>query len=107
MVAAVLDGAKRSYILRRVILPLMVPAMSTLALFLFIWTWNEFLLPLVLLVSNDSQTISVAMGVLSGQYVSQPTITAAASLLGILPTIVFFLIFQRTLSKGVVVGAVK
>ena len=78
-----------------------------LAVFFFIWTWNEFLLPLVLLVSNDNQTVSVAMGVLSGQYVSDPTTTAAAALLGMSPTIIFFLIFQRTLTRGVVVGAVK
>ncbi len=105
--AARVDGANRWQVLWYVVVPVLRPALSVLATFFFIWTWNEFLLPLVLLVSNDSQTISVAMGVLSGQYVSQPTITAAASLLGILPTIVFFLIFQRTLSKGVVVGAVK
>ena len=48
------------------------------------------------------------MGVLQGQNTTaQPNLIAAASLLGILPTIIFFLIFQRTLTKGVVVGAVK
>ena len=105
--AARVDGATRWQVLWYVVIPVLRPTLAVLATFYFIWTWNEFLLPLVLLVSNDTQTISVAMGVLSGQYVSQPTITAAASLLGILPTVIFFLIFQRTLSKGVVVGAVK
>lgn len=105
--AARVDGANRWQVLWYVVLPILRPTLAVLATFFFIWTWNEFLFPLVLLVSNDNQTISVAMGVLSGQYVSQPTITAAAALLGILPTIIFFLIFQRTLTKGVVVGAVK
>jgi raffinose/stachyose/melibiose transport system permease protein len=47
------------------------------------------------------------MGLLQGQNTSDPVLIAAASLLGILPTIIFFLIFQRTLTKGVVVGAIK
>ena len=105
--AARVDGANRLQILWYVVTPILRPTLAVLATFFFIWTWNEFLIPLVLLVSNTNQTVSVAMGALSGQYVSQPTITAAAALLGITPTIIFFLIFQRTLTKGVVVGAVK
>lgn len=105
--AARVDGATHWQILWQVVMPILRPTLGVLATFFFIWTWNEFLLPLVLLASNDNQTISVAMGVLRGQYVSDPTTTAAASLLGILPTVIFFLIFQRTLTKGVVVGAVK
>lgn len=105
--AARVDGANRWQILWQVVFPILRPTLAVLATFFFIWTWNEFLLPLVLLASNDHQTISVAMGVLSGQYVSDPTTTAAAALLGILPTLIFFLIFQRTLTRGITVGAVK
>ncbi len=105
--AARVDGANRWQVLWYVVTPILRPTLAVLATFFFIWTWNEFLIPLVMLVSNVNQTVSVAMGALSGQYVSQPTITAAASLLGILPTVIFFLIFQRTLTKGVAVGAVK
>jgi len=47
------------------------------------------------------------MGVLNGQFVQTPTTTAAAALLGIAPTLIFFLIFQRTLTRGIAVGAVK
>ena len=106
--AAEIDGASRWQVLWHVVVPVLRPTLSVLATFFFIWTWNEFLLPLVLLISNDNQTVSVAMGVLQGQNTTaQPNLIAAASLLGILPTIIFFLIFQRTLTKGVVVGAVK
>lgn len=105
--AAEIDGASRWQVLWLVIVPILRPTLAVLATFFFIWTWNEFLLPLVLLASNDTQTVTVAMGVLFGQYTSDPTTTAAAALLGITPTVVFFLIFQRTLTKGVVVGAVK
>lgn len=105
--AARLDGASRFQVLRLVVLPLTRPTMAVLMTFFFIWTWNDFFLPLVLLPSADNQTVSVALGALSGQYTSDPTALAAASLAGILPALVFFLLFQRTLMRGVNLGAVK
>lgn len=105
--AAQIDNASRWQILWMVIVPVMRPTLAVLATFFFIWTWNEFLIPLVFLVSNNNQTVSVAMGVLSGANTQEPTAIAAASLLGITPTVIFFLIFQRTLTRGVAVGAVK
>jgi raffinose/stachyose/melibiose transport system permease protein len=105
--AARLDGATRFQVLRLVVVPLTRPTMAVLMTFFFIWTWNDFFLPLVLLPSADNQTVSVALGALSGQYTSDPTALAAASLAGILPALVFFLLFQRTLMRGVNLGAVK
>jgi raffinose/stachyose/melibiose transport system permease protein len=105
--AAKVDGANSWQVLWFIVVPVMRSTLGVLATFFFIWTWNEFLLPLVLLVSNDNQTVSVAMGVLSGQFVSEPTSIAAAALLGMGPTVIFFLIFQRTLTRGVTVGAIK
>lgn len=105
--AAEMDGATPWKILWTIVVPMLMPTLSVLATFFFIWTWNEFLLPLVLLASNDNQTVSVSMGVLNGQFVQTPTTTAAAALLGIAPTVLFFLIFQRTLTRGIAVGAVK
>ncbi len=105
--AAEIDGASRWQVLWFVIVPVVRPTLMVIGTFFFIWTWNEFLIPLVMLVSNDNQTVSVAMGLTRGQNLSDPTLAAAASLLGIAPTIIFFLIFQRTLTRGVVVGAVK
>ena len=105
--AADIDGASRWQVLWFVVVPVLRPTLMVLGTFFFIWTWNEFLIPLVMLVSNNNQTVSVAMGLTRGQNMSDPTLQAAASLLGILPTVIFFVIFQRTLTRGVVVGAVK
>jgi raffinose/stachyose/melibiose transport system permease protein len=105
--AAEIDGATRWQILIRVVMPIMSPTLMVLGTFFFIWTWNEFLIPVVMLVSNNNQTVSVAMGLTRGQNLSDPTLQAAAGLLGILPTVIFFLIFQRTLTRGVIAGAVK
>jgi len=105
--AAQIDGANRWQVLWLVVVPVLRPTLMVLATFFFIWTWNEFLIPLVLLVSNNNQTVSLAMGLTRGQNLSDPVLQAAASLLGIAPTIIFFLIFQRTLTRGVAVGSVK
>ncbi|MEO5807438.1 carbohydrate ABC transporter permease [Devosia sp.] len=105
--AAEMDGANRWQVLWQVVVPVLRPSLMVVGTFFFIWTWNEFLIPLVMLVSNNNQTVAVAMGLTRGQNMSDPTFQAAASLLGIAPTLIFFLIFQRTLTRGVVVGAVK
>ncbi|MFP5360793.1 MAG: carbohydrate ABC transporter permease [Actinomycetes bacterium] len=105
--AAALDGAGRVRVLVSVVIPLMRPSILVLATFFFIWTWNEFFIPLVLLPSGDTQTVSVALGALFGQYTSNPVTSAAAAAVGILPALVFFLLFQRTLMRGVNMGAIK
>ncbi|PZG01789.1 carbohydrate ABC transporter permease [Micromonospora deserti] len=105
--AARMDGASRWQVLWRVVVPLSRPTLAVLLVFFFIWTWNEFFLPLVFLISNDNQTVPVALGVLQGQRLMDATMSNASALLGIIPAIVFFLIFQRTLTRGITVGATK
>jgi raffinose/stachyose/melibiose transport system permease protein len=105
--AARIDGASRWQILWRVVVPISWPTLSVLLVFFFIWTWNEFFIPMIMLVSNDNQTVPVALGVLQGQQMMDATQQVASALLGIVPAVVFFLIFQRTLTRGIAVGAVK
>ncbi|NED94094.1 carbohydrate ABC transporter permease [Phytoactinopolyspora alkaliphila] len=105
--AAALDGASKWQILWRVVFPMSRPTLSVLVVFFFIWTWNEFFIPLIFLVSNDKQTVPVALGVLEGDRLMDATTTSAAALLGVVPAILFFLFFQRTLARGISAGAVK
>ena len=105
--AARMDGAGRFRILWRVVVPISRPTLGVLFVFFFIWTWNEFFLPMIFLISNENQTVPVALGMLFGQQMMDATMTSASALLGIIPAIVFFLIFQRTLTRGITVGAVK
>lgn len=105
--AAALDGASRWTTLWRIIVPISRPTLSVLVIFFFIWTWNEFLIPLTFLVSNEFQTVPVAISVLQGDRLMDVTTTSASALLGVIPTLIFFLIFQRTLTRGITAGAVK
>ncbi|MBO3749099.1 carbohydrate ABC transporter permease [Streptosporangiaceae bacterium NEAU-GS5] len=105
--AAHIDGAGRWRALWRIVVPISRPTLSVLLIFFFIWTWNEFFLPLIFLISNDNQTVPVALGVLQGEKLMDATTSSASALLGIIPAVAFFLIFQRTLTRGVTVGAIK
>lgn len=105
--AARLDGATRWRILWQVVYPIVKPTMAVLMIFFFIWTWNEFFIPLVMLTTNDTQTVPIALASLQGdRMLDVPTLNAGA-LVSLLPTLIFFLIFQRTLTRGVTAGAVK
>lgn len=105
--AAALDGASRWRTLWRVIVPISRPTLAVLMIFFFIWTWNEFLIPLTFLIDNANQTVPVAISVLQGDRLMDVTTTSASALLGVIPTLIFFLIFQRTLTRGITAGAVK
>ena len=105
--AAAMDGASKWQVLWRIVLPVSRPTLAVLLVFFFIWTWNEFFLPLVFLVSNDNQTVPVALGVLQGDRLMDATASSSSALLGILPALLFFLLFQRTLTRGITAGAVK
>ncbi|GAA4583227.1 carbohydrate ABC transporter permease [Planotetraspora phitsanulokensis] len=105
--AASIDGAGKWRALSRIVVPISRPTLSVLVIFFFIWTWNEFFLPLIFLISNDNQTVPVALGVLQGEKMMDATMSSASALLGIVPAVAFFLIFQRTLTRGVTVGAIK
>ncbi len=105
--AASLDGANRWQVLWRVVFPISRPTLAVLVIFFFIWTWNEFFIPLVMLIDNATQTIPVALASLQGdRLMDAPTINAG-SLISLLPAVIFFLIFQRTLTRGITAGAVK
>lgn len=105
--AAVLDGATRPQVLWRVIVPLLTPAISTLALFLFIWTWNEFLIPLILVNDDSLRTLPIGMLFFQGKYTVNTPVMTAGAVIVIAPIVVVYLIFQRKFIEGLTSGASK
>jgi len=105
--AAALDGANRRQILWKVVFPIVRPTLSVLVIFFFIWTWNEFFIPLVMLIDNDTQTIPVALASLQGDRLMDAPTTNAGALISLIPAVIFFFVFQRTLTRGVTAGAIK
>ena len=105
--AATIDGASRWKILKDIVFPISMPTLSVMLVFFFIWTWNEYMIPMAFLIDNSKQTVPIAIASLTGDRLMDVTTTAAASLISIVPTLIFYLIFQRTLSRGITTGAVK
>ena len=105
--AAVLDGATRPEVLMRVILPLVTPAVSTLALFLFIWTWNEFLLPLILVNDDALRTLPIGALFFQDRYTINTPVLTAGAVIVIAPLVLVYLIFQRKFIEGMTSGATK
>jgi raffinose/stachyose/melibiose transport system permease protein len=105
--SAVIDGCNKLNLLFRIIVPITMPTLSVLFVFFFIWTWNDLFTPLIFLISNAKQTVPLAMALARAEHNVTITLQSSAALLGILPCIIFFILFQRTLTKGITAGSIK
>ncbi|MFI9486607.1 carbohydrate ABC transporter permease [Promicromonospora sp. NPDC052451] len=105
--AAKLDGASTWQIFRRVQLPLAVPALSALTILFFLATWNQYLLPLVLVDDPTMRTVAGGLGAFQGEHGTNIALLCAGSLLIIAPSLLVFLFFQRHFVKALLQGAVK
>lgn len=105
--AARVDGASVFQEFRQIQLPLALPALSALAILLFLWTWNQFLLPVVLIANPLDRTVAGALTFFQGQYSLSIPLLNAGALLIITPAIIVFLIFQRQFVRALLQGAVK
>ncbi len=104
---AKIDGASEFYIWSRVYVPLSKPAMATCAIFIFMFTWNDFLGPLIYLTNPDSFTLQLGLRGFQQQYGTRWNVMMAASLLVALPSILLFFFFQRYFIKGAAVSGIK
>jgi raffinose/stachyose/melibiose transport system permease protein len=105
--AARVDGATTWQEFLRIQIPLARPALSALAILLFLWTWNQFLLPVVLVSDPLDRTVAGALTFFQGQYSNSIPLLNAGALLIIIPTILVFVIFQRQFIQALLQGAVK
>ena len=105
--ASVLDGASSWQILWQVMFPLSRPLIGTLGLLFFIWTWNEFLLPLVVNIDPDYHTLPVGLLYFQQRWTSNMPLIAAGATIIFLPLILIFLVFQKQLIRGLTEGALK
>lgn len=105
--AAALDGCTRLGIFWTIVLPLSRPALATLGIFTFVGSWNDFLPPLVFLDSVDKYTLPVGVALFQTSYTAEYGLTLAASVLCTLPVILFFLLFQRQIIRGIALSGLK
>jgi raffinose/stachyose/melibiose transport system permease protein len=105
--AAKLDGCGDWRIFFHVMLPLTYPAWGSLIIFQAMWTWNEFLVPLLFIYSEEKRPIPLGLMYFQGRYQVEYTVIAAAILIAILPLAVLYILLQRRFTTGLVAGALK
>ena len=101
-----LDGASEWSLLYRVIVPSIYPAIKTMAALVFLWTWNSFLLPLVMLSTPSLYVVTIGLETFQGAHFSNYAALAAASVIAALPVLIVYLFAQRSFISGMFAGAV-
>jgi raffinose/stachyose/melibiose transport system permease protein len=105
--AARLDGAGHWRTLWQVLVPPARPALVTLIVLVFMWTWNEFLIPLVMVTSESLRTAPLGLAFFSGQYTSGFTLLAAGAVIVGTPVVLVYAFLQRHFIAGMLEGAVR
>lgn len=107
--AAYLDGASRWTVLWRIFVPLSVPAIATLSTFAFLYAWNSFVWPLVVINSGnlDNRVLALSLQVLGGRAADQPNLILAGVVIALLPPITVFVLAQRYFVENVASSGLK
>lgn len=105
--AAEIDGLGKVKTFFTIALPLAKPAITTITIMTFMGSWNNFLMPNLLITSRDMYTLPVGMASLNSQYFSFPNQTMAGAMLLSIPMVIFFLIFQRYFIQGIATSGIK
>lgn len=105
--SAQVDGANSWTSLWRIYLPIARPALMTLILLSFMWTWNDYFLSLILVSDPAHQPLTLGLGAFSGRYMVHTNLLAAAAAIISLPVVVLYVFFQREFIRGMLSGAVK
>lgn len=105
--AAMIDGASAVRILCSVYIPLSVPAIITVSIFMFIYQWNDLLRPIIFLSSKKLMTLPVGLVMMMGQYTVQWNLLMCAALLSMLPIMVLFLFLQKYYIEGISMTSIK
>ncbi len=107
MESAYLDGASLYRIFFQIMLPMVMPTLSTMVLLSFMGSWNSYLWPLIVLTSTDKQTLQVVLGNMNGMYKNNEHVIMAGAVLTILPILAVYLISQRYVDQGISLGGLK
>ena len=99
--AARIDGASELTIFLKIVVPLSKPIIAVLVIFTFMWRWNDFALPLVVLMDQERFTVQLGLNILRGQFNTEWTLIMGIALLSLLPMVTIFVFFQRYFVQGI------
>jgi multiple sugar transport system permease protein len=105
--AARIDGCSRLGVLFRIVLPLSMPALATLAIVTFLWTWNDFLWPLIAISSTDKMTVQLGLASFQGAHQTNWTLLMAGNVMALAPMLLVFIFAQRWFVQSLASTGVK
>jgi multiple sugar transport system permease protein len=105
--AARVDGANPWQIYRHIYLPLAKPALATLAIFTFMWSWNDLIDPIIYLRDIQTFTVTAGLSLFQGQYIGRWPLLMAGALVSVLPMILLFIVAQRQFVRGIALTGIK
>jgi multiple sugar transport system permease protein len=105
--AARVDGANPWQIYRHIYLPLAKPALATLAIFTFMWSWNDLIDPVIYLRDINTLTVTAGLSLFQGQYIGRWPLLMAGALVSVLPMILLFIVAQRQFVRGIALTGIK
>lgn len=105
--AAKIDGCSTWGLLCHIVVPLSMPALTCLLVFTFMWTWNQFILPVVVIQEDHMRTLPVGLNYFQGRYSTHIPLLMAGATISFLPVVGIYMIFQRQFIKGIMAGALK
>ena len=107
MDAARIDGASEVQILTKVMLPIAKPIISVLAIFNFMWRWNDYMWPLIVIRSSKLYTVQLALQTFAGEYTVDWNGLLSMSVITMIPVLIIFLIFQKQFIQGIATSGLK
>jgi len=105
--AALMDGASRWTIFRRIVLPLSGPALATFGIFAFMASWNAFLWPLLVVSDTELMTLPVGLSNLHGRFVTEWNLVLAGATISVVPIVIVYLAAQRYVVRGIALSGLK
>ena len=105
--AARIDGASRLGVLMKIVLPLSGPALATLAVITFLWTWNDFFWPLITIYSANNMTLQLGLATFQGAHSTNTNLLMAANVMTVLPMLLVFFLAQRYFIRGIATTGLK
>ncbi|MBZ4674182.1 MAG: sugB 1, partial [Spirochaeta sp.] len=107
MDSAVVDGCSKGKSWLYIMLPQVKPALVSLLIFEFMWSWNDYLLPMLVVYDDSKRTLPMGLNYFQGRYTMDQALIAAGVTISTLPIIIVYVIFQRSFIQGITAGAVK
>ncbi|MNJ46758.1 L-arabinose transport system permease protein AraQ [compost metagenome] len=105
--SASMDGCGQFRTFTTIILPLLLPITVTVGILKFLWIWNDFLLPLLMIQDTNDYTLILSTNKLFGEYTKEWSLILAALVLTAIPVVIIYAIFQKFIVAGIAEGAVK